>query len=138
MIEKNQFKSLTDKIISSIYLEHPEQQLVYKLEGIEWIDALYNNQPIEEHDVKTSLEGGATIQDIIQCMSVIVGTYKMFKELYTTIKTGLEKKKEKTLHATNDIHVIKNEWKQKLIKENIDEVTANKIVEEFSAEINQF
>jgi hypothetical protein len=132
MIEKEKFKSLTDKIIYSVYKDRKDQQLIYKEERDNLVDALYNDQALEENEVAISLEGGNTIKTILECVSMVIGTYKMIKEVYGVLKGNPNKKQ-----STFDINSLKETWMKKLAQEKVDTETATRIVEEFSVEANK-
>lgn len=130
MIPQTAFKSLSDKIIAQTYSDDPAQQLIYKAEGSQLIELLYSGKPIDEFDVNTSMEFGETIHEIVQCVSVVVSTYKMIDSIYKMIK-----ERNQQNDRIESAEQVKAKWLQALQNEKVDPAVAESIVDSFSEDV---
>ena len=137
MLDKTSFKSFAEKIIFSVYSDRQEQLVIYKLEGNQLIDQLYSGLSLENYEAETVLEGGATIKDIVEGISVIIGTYKMVKDIYNLSKAKRPVKNDHSNEMDTDMAAIKEKWKQKLREQEVGEETATVIVEGFSEDMKK-
>jgi hypothetical protein len=131
MVEKNEFELLTDKIIAEMFKEEPYQQKIYDIEKDDVIGRLYADLPDTEYNGSIALEGGTTIKEVVDSLGVIVATFKLIKDVYTGVKSVIEKKEEKKKEV--DIAMLRDEWKQKLMAQKVSEEKATAIANEFSA-----
>lgn len=120
-ISKAKFKALLSKIILTHY---PDEHLTFEISGEAWINQLHTNESLTDESKKGLFNFLEEAKTILECITLIIGTYKTAKEL--------KKKGDKKPEAEKVIEL----WTQNLVDEGVAPEKAAAIAAKFYNDLN--
>jgi len=133
MTSAQNFEELVDNMINTIYADQKAQLIIYHQEGRDWINALYQGLPIENKKTEFGLHGGLTVDQIIECMGIVVATFTLLKDIVEAYKQNRDQSKKR--NQEDELEELRREWKKRLKSENVKGKVADRIIDEFSKDV---